>query len=370
MQEKTQETAKKRIMSIDALRGFDMFWIMGGDAFFPALFLLIGTPFFKTLAGQLEHSAWNGFTFYDLIFPLFLFIVGVSMPFALGRRAAQPGSKAGLYGHILKRTLILFVLGLVYNGILGFNFEHMRYAGVLQRIALCYCLTAILFIHSNVKIQAAVTAAILLLYWAFMAWIPVPDFGAGVLTPEGNLSAFIDRQILPGRFCCYEFGDNEGIFSTSPAVATTLLGVLSGHWLKANRSGVQKTLGLALAGIVCLLLGLLWNLLFPINKLIWTSSYVLYAGGWSLLLLALFYWTIDVMGWKKWAFPFVVIGLNPITIYIVQGIFDFGIIVNIFVHGFVNQLGPWRPVFFPACVLAVKWLFLYFLYKQKIFLKA
>jgi predicted acyltransferase len=346
-----------------------MFWIMGGDAFFPALFTLIGSSFLLSLSRQLEHSAWNGFTFYDLIFPLFLFIVGCSMPFALGRRLEKGESRATIFGHVVKRTLTLIVLGLLYNGLLHFRFTEMRWAGVLQRIAICYFLASILFIRLKPRALALVSAAILLGYWAVMKLVPVPGFGPGMLTPEGNLAGWVDRQFLPGRFCCYTFGDNEGIISNFPAVVTVLLGVFAGEWLKKGGRGAGKAAGLAGAGIASLAVALLWNTVFPINKLFWSSSYVLFAGGWSLLLLALFYWVVDVRGWKKWAFPFIVIGLNPITIYIVQGLFDFGVIVNIFVHGFINHTGAFQPVIWALAILSVKWLFLYFLYRQKIFLK-
>jgi predicted acyltransferase len=368
--EAKKDVSPRRVVSIDALRGFDMFWIMGGDAFFPALFTLIGSSFFLSLSRQLEHSEWNGFTFYDLIFPLFLFIVGCSMPFALGRRLEKGEPRKSIYVHIIKRTVILLILGLIYNGLLNFHFSEMRYAGVLQRIAICYFFASVIFVNTKPRTQAILAGVILLGYWAIMKFIPVPGFGAGNLTPEGNLAAYLDRQFLPGRFCCYTFGDNEGILSNLPAVVTVLLGALSGEWLNSGAGGMKKAAGLAAAGIGSLAVALLWNPVFPINKLFWSSSYVLYAGGWSMLLLALFYWIIDVRGWRGWAFPFVVIGLNPITIYVVQGLFDFGIIATIFVHGFIKHTGAFQPAFWSLCVLTVKWLFLYFLYKQKIFLKA
>lgn len=363
-------TIDGRVVSIDALRGFDMFWITGGAGFFLSLFKLLKHPFFVSLSHQLSHTKWNGFTFWDLIFPLFLFIVGASMPFSISKRLQRGDSRRMLYMHIIKRTLILFILGLVYNGLLDFDFTKYRFAGVLQRISLCYFFTALIVMNTRIKGQVVFTLSILVSYWAMMMLIPVPGFGSGVLTPEGNLAAYIDQRFLPGKFCCYTFGDNEGILSTLPAISTTLLGVLSGHWIRSTFSQTKKVLGFLVAGIGCLGLGLIWNFVFPINKLIWTSSYVLYAGGWSDLLLCLFYWIIDVKGWKKWAFPFIIIGLNPITIYVAQSLFDFGIIATIFVHGFIDGLGILKPVFWAFCVLTVKWLFLFFLYKQKIFLRA
>ncbi len=359
-----------RVLSIDALRGFDMFWIIGGDAFFQTFFRLFKTPFTDSLANQLDHSVWHGFTFYDLVFPLFLFIVGLSMPFALGKRLEKGTPKKELYIHIIKRSITLFVLALIYNGLLDFDFSNYRYTGVLHRIAICYFITAIIMINTSWRVQSIIAGAILLLYWGAMALVPVPGFGAGVLSPEGNLAGYIDRLLLPGSFCCYTFGDNEGILSMIPAVATTLLGVLAGHWLKSAVPQQKKILWLCGSGAILLLVGWLWGLVFPINKLFWSSSYVLWAGGWSVFLLALFYWIIDMRGYRRWAFVFIVIGLNPITIYVAQSLFDFGIIANIFIHGFVDHFGIFSALFTLFCVLLVKWLFLYFLYKQKIFLKA
>lgn len=359
-----------RVVSIDALRGFDMFWIIGGDVFFQALCKLIDAPWALMLHDQLEHTAWDGFTFYDLIFPLFLFIVGVSMPFSISKRLQRGDSRKALYIHIVQRTLVLFGLGLVYSGFLGFDFEHFRWAGVLQRISICYFFAAMVFMQFKIKGQAITAGAILVGYWLIMMVVPVPGHGAGVLTPEGNLASYIDQELLPGRFCCFEFGDNEGLLSTIPAVATTLMGGMAGHLIRSGVAPMLKVYYMIGAGFSSLILALIWNIFFPINKLIWTSSYAMFAAGWSVLLLALFYFVIDVKGYQKWAFPFVVIGLNPITIYVLQSVFDFGSIASIFVHGFIDSMGIYQPVFWLGCILAVKWLFLHFLYRQKIFLKA
>lgn len=366
---KTTSLPSGRLLSLDALRGFDMFWITGGDAIMASLPILSSNIFFKGLAGQFEHSSWNGFTFYDLIFPLFLFIVGAAMPFSFGKRLERGDSKQDLYKHIITRTAILFLFGLIYNGLLDFNFSTMRYAGVLQRIALCYCFASLVFVNTTIRGQAIVAGALMLFYMLIMKLIPVPGFGMGVLAPEGNLSSFLDQHLLPGRFCCFKFGDNEGILSTLPAISTTLLGVLTGHWMRHSNSPKEKIIGLLSSGVIGIVAALLMNFWFPINKLIWTSSYVLFTAGLSALLLCLFYWLIDVRGYKKWAFFFVVIGMNPITIYILQRLFDFGDIANIFVHGFINYLGPGKPLFWALCVTTVKWSFLYWLYKKKIFIK-
>ena len=358
-----------RVHSIDALRGFDMFWIIGGGTVIEQLLTLIGAPFTLALAGQFEHSRWNGFTFEDLIYPLFLFIMGLTIPFSLTKRLERGDSQRRVVLHIMKRTLILFLLGFVLNGFLDFNLAEMRWMGVLQRIALCYLAAALITLYSGVRGRAVWTAAFLVGYWAVMALIPVPGFGAGALTPEGNLASYLDRLLIPGKFCCFGYGENEGILSTFPSIASSLIGVLCADWLRTGRSGREKTLGLACAGFTSLAAGLLWGVAFPINKLIWTSSYTLFAAGWSMLLLATFYWIIDVRGWKRWAFFFTVIGLNPITIYVAQDLFNFGVVANVFIHGFVSYLGGFRPAFVALCVLGVKWLFLWFLYRQKIFLK-
>ncbi len=360
---------EKRIASIDALRGFDMFWITGGEVIIHALHQTDPGPAMNVLNVEFEHVQWAGFHFYDLIFPLFLFVVGVVLPFSLTKRLEAGANRGQLYRRIVRRLVVLFLLGLVYNGLLNFDFHDLRIAGVLQRIAICYFFAALIVMNTKIRGQVAFFAGILLVYWAVMMLVPVPGVGAGVITPQGNLASFIDRHLLPHPYCCFVIGDNEGILSTLPAIATTLLGVLAGHWLRSRRPPNRKTLGLALAGVASLLIGFVWSFNFPIIKNIWTSSFVLFAGGWSLLLLALFYWIVDVLGYRRWSFFFTVIGVNAITIYVVHQLFDFGTITNIFVHGFLNDLGPVKPVFWAVSVMMTGWLFLYFLYRQKIFLK-
>jgi len=366
----SEATKTRRVVSIDALRGFDMFWIIGGDQIFPALLALTGTGWAHALSVQFEHQSWNGFHFYDLIFPLFLFIVGAAMPFSLGRRLERGDTPRQVFRHILQRALILILLGLICNGLFNLDFIRLRYAGVLQRIGITYFFAAIIFMKWKApRIQMMIGGIVLLLYWALLTFVPVPGYGMNILTPQGNLAGYIDRLLLPGSFCCYEFGDNEGILSTFPAIVHVLIGIQAGHLLRTGWSDARKTGGLILAGAGCLIAGLLWNLIFPINKLIWTSSYVLYSGGWSLLLLALFYWMVDVKGWRTWAFVFVVIGMNPITIYVAQHIIHFHGIANFFIRGLAVHLGPVQALFTALSVFAVKWLFLYFLFRKKIFLK-
>ena len=363
--------AAARIMSLDALRGFDMFWIIGGDAICRSLPVIQDAPWTRFLAGQVEHNAWAGFTFYDLIFPLFLFIIGAVFPFSLLKRAETGKDRTRLYLHVVKRSLILIVLGLIAGGVLRFDFANMRWTGVLQRIGICYLLVAILVLNTKVRTQVGVFVGVLLLYWAAMALIPVPGHGAGVMTPEGSLHSFIDQKVMPGKISAefYGPGDSLGAASTFPAACSLLLGVFAGYWLKSNRSGNAKTLGLVAGGIFCLGVGYAWGLVFPIIKHIWTSSYVLWAGGWCLLLMALFYWIIDVKGRSRWAFVFVVIGTNAILVYFGQEIVDFDGIARFFLSGVERNAGFLIPLIIPVGALAAKWVGLLFLYRRRIFFK-
>lgn len=360
----------KRLASIDALRGFDMFWLMQEQCgLILALAAVVHLPWQNVLAKELDHTPWVGFTFWDLIAPLFLFIVGLSLPLALERRRQLGQTTRTIVGHILRRTAVLIALGLVFNGILRLDFADFRYTGVLQRIALSYVFAALITLFCKLRGQIAWTIGLLLGYWAIMAWIPVPGFGHNVLTPQGNLEGYIDRLFLPGKFCCYVYGDNEGYLSTIPSIATVMLGVLCSHLVHAPRSERFKVVVLAAGGVGCLGLGLLWGTVFPIITRLWTSSYTVYSNGWCMLLFALFYWVIDVKGWKKWSFWLIVIGLNPLLIYVVQELFDFSQASNILFGGLANHAGLFKVLVLAVGTVATKWLFLYFLHRQKIYLK-
>ena len=366
--------SSNRILSIDALRGFDMFWIMGGSELAIAFFALSSSTWAQRWVSEFRHSAWNGFTFYDLIFPLFLFIVGLVLPFSISKYRSDKGlDLKHAYPRIIERTIVLFFLGLCINGFLDFNFAAMRWPGVLQRIAICYLLSAILTLHIPPRFQPKVFGIIIFVilagYWIIFKFILAPGVSpAEYLSKEGNLAGYIDRLVIPGRLY-YKYGDNEGLLSTITALATTLMGALTGSILKTSKTQIYKILLMLVCGIIFIGTGILWSFVFPLNKILWTSSYALVSGGCSLLLLCLFYWIIDYKGYKKWAFPFIVIGMNAITIYIIQGLFDFGIIVNIVIHGFVGYTGQAKNIFFLICLITLKWFFLYFLYKRKIFLK-
>jgi len=363
--------ASPRLLSIDALRGFDMFWIIGGDALFTALARWGEWSFSKTIEDQLEHVPWEGFRFYDLIFPLFLFIVGVVLPFSLASHRQKGQSTLQIYWRILRRTVLLFALGLVYNNLLQFDFPELRIAGVLQRIAICYGIAALIVMHVGWRGQAVSAAVILLGYWALLAFVPAPGGVAGDYSKEGSLPGYVDRHYLPGKIYeeYYGYGDNEGLLSTIPAVATALLGALAGQWLRSARSAGHKVLGLIGAGLICLALGYGWWFVFPVIKNLWTSSFVLYAGGWSLLLLALFYGIIDGLGLRWWAFFFIVIGANAIVIYVAPHLLNFDYTAQALFGGLTKRTGAFEPVAFVLAVLTVKWLMLLYLYRKKIFLR-
>jgi predicted acyltransferase len=372
--EPSQETTvspPERLTSIDALRGFDMFWIIGGDEVANAVAKWWG-PQADSFAEQFEHVAWEGFRFYDLIFPLFLFTVGVVLPFSLRKYMVGEHPKGKALGRIARRVVLLFLLGLIYNRLLRFDFVNLRVTGVLQRIAICYGITSIIFLFTRARTQAILFVAILVGYWAILTYVPAPESNkAGDLSIETNLAGYLDRHYLPGKIykSYYGFGDNEGLLSTIPAVATALLGVLAGHWLLSNRNRWIKALGLALAGAACLGLGFFWSREFPIIKILWTSSYVLVAGGWSLLLLSLFYTIIDVIKFRAWAFFFVVIGVNAITIYVAQAIIPFEDIAGRLFGGVARVSGSFGPAVLPIGTLAIEWLLLLHLYRNRIFLR-
>jgi predicted acyltransferase len=360
-----------RLLSIDALRGFDMFWIIGGEGLVIALAKWANWPFQQQIEDQLEHVPWEGFHFYDLIFPLFLFVVGAVLPFSLASHRQKGESTLRIYWRILRRTALLFVLGLLYNNLLQLEFEELRIAGVLQRIAICYGVAALIVMHADWRGQAAAAAVILLGYWALLAFVPAPGSAPGDYTKEGNLPGYVDRHYLPGKIYddYYKYGDNEGLLSTIPAVATALLGALAGQWLRSGEAPGRKVLGLVVAGVGCLAVGYGWGFVFPIIKNIWTSSFVLVAGGWSLLLLAFFYGIIDVLGWRGWAFFFIVIGSNAIVIYIAPHFIEFAYTARALLGGLVNRSGSFAPVAAVLGILAVKWLFLLVLYRKRVFLR-
>jgi predicted acyltransferase len=363
-----------RLYSLDALRGFDMFWIMGGEGIFVALATLTGWPFLQWWAGQLNHVPWHGFHFYDMIFPLFLFIAGISFPFSMARRYHGKENRKALYMHVIKRGLILVLLGIIYNNTVSFDFAHLRYASVLGRIGLAWMFASLIFMNTNLKFRIIWLCGILIFYWLILMLFPAHDLGGtDPFSREGNLSGFIDRMLLPGSFCCYKYGDSEGLLSTLPAISTALLGMLTGQFVMSQylvNKPLRKVLYMVLAAIGLIILGRIWNIFFPINKYLWSSSFVCFVGGLSLLLFSLFYLVIDIWKFKKWTTFFVVIGMNSITIYLADRIIDFHNTAK-FIFGGVTDLLPtaWGELIGAAAIVFVAWIFLYFLYKKKVFLR-
>lgn len=294
----------ERLSSLDAFRGLTI-----------AGMILVNNPGSWThVYAPLRHAEWHGWTPTDLVFPFFLFIVGVSVSFSFSRRLEQSMVKPGIYSKLFRRTLILFALGIFLALIPRFDFATLRIPGVLQRIALCYLFAALLFLKTGTKWRSITVVIILAGYWLTMKLVPVPGYGPGILEYEGNLCAFIDSKLLAGHL--YKPGfDPEGILSTLPAVATALLGTISGDWLRSSRSVLHKTAGLFIGGVVLTLSGLLLHPLFPINKQLWTSTYVIFSAGAALLLLGICYWLIEGVWLKKWAVPFLIFGTNAITVY-------------------------------------------------------
>jgi predicted acyltransferase len=359
-----------RLLAIDTLRGFDMIWIIGGDRLARALAGLSDSRTARLMGNQFRHVDWEGFRFYDLIFPLFVFLVGVVTPFSLDKSQGQGSWE--VYRRIARRTVLLFALGLLYNGMLQFDWANLRVTGVLQRIALCYGIAALIAWNTSSKGIVVALAAILLGYWALLANVPTPGGNPADYSKAGNLAAWVDHHYLPGKV--KGWGDNEGLLSTIPAVGTALLGVLAGRWLRSDRGAWEKVAGLTAAGAALLILGAAWGLHFPIIKKLWTSSYVLVAGGLSLLLLAAFYAVVDVLRFRRWAFFFAVIGANAITIYVGQRFLNFDYFARFFLGGVYRLAGQsispgFQQVLELAGVLAAEWLFLLYLYRNRIFLR-
>jgi predicted acyltransferase len=363
----------KRLYSLDALRGFDMFWIMGGESIFIGLATLTGWPLFHWWAGQLDHVPWHGFRFYDMIFPMFLFIAGISFPYSVAKRTAANESRKLLYRHVIMRGLTLVVLGILYNNAVKFDLENLRYGSVLGRIGLAWMFAALIFMNTKLNFRIVWFCGLLIGYWLLLLIFPAHDLGStDIFSREGNLTSYIDRILMPGKLYLGNH-DPEGILSTIPAISTALLGMFTGEFLMSqylNNKPLRKVMYMALAAVCLMIIGQLWNIVFPINKNLWTSSFVCFVGGLSLLLFTLFYLIIDVWNYRKWAFVFVVIGMNPITIYLAERIINFKAASKFFFGGFITLLPEaWTPLINGIGITAVGWVFLYILYKKKVFLK-
>ena len=361
----------QRLVSLDVFRGITI-----------AGMVLVNNPgTWAHIYWPLQHAQWHGWTPTDLVFPFFLFIVGVAITLAFATRVEIGGSKRELYLKVIKRSLIIFALGLFLNGFPHFDFSVLRIPGVLQRIAVCYLLASLIFLNTRIAVQIAITVGLLILYCVLVNYVPAPGYAAGDLTKEGSLPSFVDRVVFGKHVWSQaKVYDPEGLLSTIPALATTLLGVLTGHWLRTEKTRYEKAAGMFVAGAICTALGWAWNSFFPINKALWTSSYVLFTGGLALQFLGLCYWLIDIKGYRKWARPFEIFGVNAIALYVGAGLMAdlFGLIRVgntrlggwIYNNAFASWLSPIDASLAFAISFVLVWLFLmWLLWRRRIFIK-
>jgi predicted acyltransferase len=379
------------MLSIDVLRGLTLSFMI----------LVNNNGDWVRAYWALKHAEWNGFTPTDLVFPTFLFLVGVSTVFSTDTRLARGAQKSALFLHILLRTAVIFLLGLILNSFPFFHLSTIRVYGVLPRIAVCYGIVASLYLFSpGWRNKVVVAMAALVGYWLLMRFVPVPGFGIPthgfpINDPDQNLTAWLDRQLFSPVHLYEKTRDPEGLLSTIPAVATALLGVLTGTWLRTDRTLTQKARGIAVAGVSSILLGGLWNFWFPINKKLWTSSFVLFAGGFSLTLLAVSIWLVDIRAQRRTApgaepdlartrrqfMPLLVFGSNAITAYVISELLP-GVIGFIHVRPNQDIAGwwyetlahsihdvPFASLLFSFTFVVVCWIPVYFLYRKRVFIR-
>jgi predicted acyltransferase len=369
----TSHKTSDRLQSLDALRGFDMLWIIGGGELAVALAKVTNWSWLNWFAEQQEHVRWDGFHFEDLIFPLFMFISGVALSFAILGKVHKGTDRGPLAWKVVRRGLTLVLLGFVYNGLfqLKFGGEGFRFASVLGQIGLGYLFASIIVLYTrHYSFRLIWLGGILLGYAIIQNFIPVPGFGAGVLTPEGCINGYIDRALLPGRLYGGTF-DPEGLLCIVSATGITLMGALAGEVLRSKVwTEYRKILILSGTGVGFIILALLLQPVYPVIKAAWTTTFNLLAGGISLLLLSFFYLIVDIWEYRRWSFFFRVIGMNSITIYIGARIIDFGHVSKFFFGGLSRISGEdWGQVIFWIGFLAAEWVFLWWLYKRKIFLR-
>ncbi|MGI8641685.1 MAG: acyltransferase family protein [Pyrinomonadaceae bacterium] len=380
------ETGQNRLISLDVFRGITI-----------AGMVLVNNPgTWGAIYSPLAHAEWHGATPTDFVFPFFLFIVGIAITLALGKRVEQGGINRDIYLKIVRRALIIFALGLFLATFPFYNFTKgewldvstVRIMGVLQRIALCYLAASLIFVHTNWKQQAIIAVALLLIYWALMTLINIPGCEITTINDKAcNLAAYVDRLILTENHIwkSSKIFDPEGLLSTIPAIATTLAGVLCGHWLRREKDDNEKVAAMFFFGIVLTAIGWMWAFWFPLNKSLWTSSYVIYTAGLALCFLGFCYWLIDIKGYKKWTKPFVIFGVNALVLFVGSGVMAriMGIIKVSDAEGKSISLQKWifDSLFLPfaspinaslmyAILFILVWLFLmWLLYRKQIFIK-
>jgi predicted acyltransferase len=366
----------ERLLSLDVFRGITI-----------AGMILVNNPgSWSAVYPPLLHAKWHGCTPTDLIFPFFLFIVGVAITYSLSKRKERGDDQKKLMLQIFKRSAILFALGLIMAGFPFFDLSSIRIPGVLQRIAVVYFISSIIFLKASFRTIIYLTTTFLVVYWGLMTLIPVPGVGYANLEPATNLAAWLDNLLLSGHlWSATKVWDPEGILSTLPAIGTTLLGILTGYLLRSDKDQTTKTVWMFVYGTLLMAAGYVWDGFFPMNKSIWTSSYVLYTGGLALNFLAICYWFIDVMGYKKWTIPFQVYGLNAITVFFLSGLLakalylikltnsageEVTLKTLLFNTFFLSWLDPINASLLWALMYIAFWLgLMWILYAKKIFIK-
>ena len=354
----------KRLVSLDAFRGWTMFWIVGGEAIVEALHSLHSGPLINGLVYELNHTDWQGLRFYDLIWPSFMLMTGMSLPFSYAKRSLTH-THGQILLHVLRRFLVLFLLGSLRESI---SFQHpylIELSSALQPIAVAY-LAAFLIVRKSWRVQAAVGTSILVFYGILLAFVPAPGVPAGSYDRNANLVLWTDLATV-GRVLPEHWGT---VISTLPTIATTILGMLLGELLMTSRSTASKMKIIGVVGLSGVVLGWALNPVIPIIMKIWTTSYGLASAGFACLMFLVFYWLIDVRGYQKLAFPFVVIGMNAVAIYMSESIIPWSKTVAIFTHTLTGTLGSAMPLIHAVAVLTIEWLVLYWMYKRKIFLTA
>ncbi len=380
----------RRLLSLDILRGLTI-----------AFMIMVNNNGGRAAWAQMQHARWSGLTATDLVFPTFLFVVGASIVFAYEARLAKGATRAQLAWHTVKRACVLFLFGVVVNSFPYFHLVHMRFYGVLQRIAICYLLVGLFYLwDKRVWTKVAVLAVILLGYWVLVRWVPVPGAGmpgrdVAFLDPDQNIVAWVDRQLMPNHlyedFTTHNVRDPEGLLSDIPALGTALLGLLTGLWLRSRRELKTKAIGLAIGAAACLSSGYLWSMWFPLNKKMWTSSYVLVAAGWSLTVFVLAFWAVEIKGWGKekgwtraFVWPWLVFGSNAIAAYMVSELLP-GIVelvrlkssgedtsafwwARVHIFGLIPNPG-WAAFAYSFSFMAICFIPVWILYRKKIFLK-
>lgn len=378
--ENTSGSQKGRLLSLDTLRGFDMLWIIGGSAIITTLAEKTGTGWIKALATQMDHVPWIGFHFFDLIFPLFMFISGVAIPLSVTSALAKNRSRKDIVLKALKRMVILIILGWIYNGNFRDGFSNARYVSVLGQIGVAYFFAALIYVYSgSFRTTVFWLIGILASVSFLQLFIPVPGVGAGVLTPEGHINGYIDRMILPGRLAYGNNGMNDGgngtydalgLLSIVSAIGITLMGIIAGKILQDQKTGeYRKILILSAIGAILIIAGLLLWPVYPVIKACWTTTYNFLAGGISFVLMALFYLIVDVWKSRKWTLFFRVIGMNSIFIYLFVRVVPVGRVTDFFTGWITKPIGNYGEPLAAVFYLMAEWLLLYFMYKKKIFIK-